>query len=81
MKGPPLRHSEAGGPLWAAPVLDVDEICPPGSAERRELAACLAQMFRETVADRMPDVLPATDAESGGAEAPPTAAAAPRCNS
>ncbi|MDP9351729.1 MAG: hypothetical protein M3P51_09345, partial [Chloroflexota bacterium] len=28
-------------------LLDIDDLCPVGSTFRRELVACLAQMFRE----------------------------------
>lgn len=64
--------SDAGGSPTLATVLDVAEICPPGSAIRRELVACLAQMFREAVGEQ-------TTAGHAPSEAPASApiAAAP----
>lgn len=58
--------SDAGGSPILAKTLDVGEICPPGSAIRRELVACLAQMFREAVGDQ-------TTAAHGAPEARPPA--------
>lgn len=40
-----VRAEECGG--VAPPLLNIDELCPVGSSFRRELVACLAQMFRE----------------------------------
>jgi|GEM_PF-4598539 len=45
------------------PKLDVTELCPIGSADRRELVACLAQMFREVRSERARDGEQKHDAE------------------